>query len=39
METIPTPTFYHYLTVESDSSSNPTFEIINVLAGSPHPAE
>ena len=26
METIPTPMFYNYLTVESGSSSNPTFE-------------
>ena len=26
METIPTPMFYDYLTVESGSSSNPTFE-------------
>ena len=26
METIPTPMFFNYLTVESSSSSNPTFE-------------
>ena len=26
METIPTPMFYNYLTVESGSSSNPTFD-------------
>ena len=26
METIPTPMFYNYLTMESGSSSNPTFE-------------